>query len=140
VTQRQKLGLLTTVNSLDTNIVLRFLLNDNPNQANLATKLITNEICYITDVVLVEVTFVLEKVFELSRADVHELILSFLGFSSIVYNTLFINQVFALYKEQSKLSVVDCYVTCEAQSYQNELFTFDKALAKHGGVHIEELQ
>src|SRR5438046_2158128 len=98
--------------SLDANVILRFLLGDVTDQTDKATKIIEDHKVYVTDVVLVEVIYVLEKVYKLSRKDICELVIDFLGFSNVVHNPRFLLHAIALYKDHPKLSVVDCYA-CE---------------------------
>ena len=138
--RQQKLGSPATMISLDTNIVLRFLIGDVPDQTDKATKLIETQKVYVTDVILIEVTYVLEKVYELSRKDICDLVLGFLNFSNVVHNPKFLLDVIALYKDHPALSIVDCYACEEAKSYNNELRTFDKRLANQGGSHVRILK
>ncbi len=60
---------------LDTNIIIRYITQDDPKQAKKATKLIENELSpavpgYITLVTLVEVTWVLESCYGQGKTDV----------------------------------------------------------------------
>lgn len=125
--------------SLDTNVVLRFLLDDVPDQTKKATDVITKNKVYVTDVVAVEVIYVLEKVIELSRKDITKLVTDFLGFSSVVHNPYFLLNAIRLYELHPSLSIVDCYASAEAEAYNNKLATFDKRLASQGGKHINGL-
>jgi predicted nucleic-acid-binding protein len=126
------------VTSLDTNIVLRFLLDDVPEQTSRAKEIIINSPCYVTDVVVTEVVFVLERVVGMKRQDIARLIRKFLDLSTMVYNYYFLSQVIELYQAKPTLSFVDCYAAIEAKVYRNSLLTFDKQLAKHGGIHVKE--
>jgi predicted nucleic-acid-binding protein len=85
--------------SLDANVILRFLLDDVPDQTDEATKLIETSKVYVTDVILVEVVYVLKKVYELSRKAICDLLLEFLSFSNVVHNPRFLLDSIALYKE-----------------------------------------
>lgn len=125
--------------SLDTNVVLRFLLDDVPEQSKKAATAIENNQVYVTDVVATEVIFVLEKIFKLARKDIIELFNDFLGLNNLVYNQFFLTQTIDLYAKRPTLSIIDCYAAMEARVYNNTLATFDKALAKHGGTHVKEL-
>lgn len=136
----QRHGFLDTMISLDTNIVLRFLLDDVPEQSKKATNLIESDtVLYVTDVIVIEVIYVLEKVFEVSRSDIRELVLGFLGFSNVVHNPRFLIGAIELYAEHTSLSIVDCYACEEAKSYSNELITLDKRLIARGGPHVKAL-
>jgi predicted nucleic acid-binding protein len=125
--------------SLDTNVVLRFLLNDVPEQTKKATDVITSNKVYVTDVVVIEVIYVLEKVIQLSRKDIVELTTSFLGFASVVHNPLFLVGAIILYGKHPSLSIVDCYAAAEAREYGNKLVTFDRRLVSQGGEHVASL-
>lgn len=125
--------------SLDTNVVLRFLLNDVPEQTDKAAKVIVSDKVYVTDVVTVETIYVLEKVIELSRQDIVKLVTDFLGFANVVHNPYFLLDAIDLYKQHSALSIVDCYATAEAKAYNNKLVTFDKRLVTQGGNHVSGL-
>jgi predicted nucleic-acid-binding protein len=125
--------------SLDTNVVLRFLLDDIPEQTKIATDIIESNRVYVTDVVVVESIYVMEKVMRLTRQDITMLVTNFLGFSNVVHNPYFLEDVIQFYEHNSMLSIVDCYAAAEAKAYENELVTFDKALAKHGGKQVRNL-
>jgi predicted nucleic-acid-binding protein len=133
------LGLPGTMTSLDTNVVLRFLLDDVPEQTKKATKAIEQDKVYVTDVIVIEVIYVLEKVMLLSRQDITRLVTQFLGFANVVHNQHFLMDAIQLYEHHSSLSVVDCYAAAEAKTYNNQLVTFDKRLVSQGGEHITSL-
>ncbi len=124
--------------SLDTNVVLRFLLDDIPEQSAKAAKLISENQVYVTDVVIAETIVVLEKIYKLSHNDIVELLTDFLGLNNLVYNQFFLTNAIDLYKERPNLSFVDCYSATEAKMYNNSLVSFDKQLVKHGGDHVKE--
>ena len=125
--------------SLDTNVVLRFLLGDVVDQTKKATELIENNTVYVTDVIVVEIIYVLEKVYELSRKDICELVNDFLNFNNVVHNPRFLLKTIVLYENHPALSIVDCYACEEAKDYGNELITLDKRLINQGGVHVKTL-
>lgn len=125
--------------SLDTNVVLRFLLDDVPEQTAAATKTIEQNKVYVTDVAVVELVYVLEKVILLSRQDVSTLMMGFLGFANVVHNPYFLLDTIKMYENHPSLSIVDCYGSAEASAYGNKLVTFDKRLASQGGKHVNGL-
>lgn len=126
------------MNSLDTNVVLRYLLNDIPEQTVKSKKVITGSVSYLTDVVLTETVFVLERVVGMNRTDIVKLIKTFLSLPDLVYNDYFLDEVIDLYGKKPTLSIVDCYAAIEAKVYKNTLVTFDKELVKLGGIHVRE--
>ena len=125
------------MNSLDTNIIIRYFLNDIPEQTIGVEKFISESACYVTDVVVTEAVFVLERVIGLSRSDITKLFRAFLGLPNIVYNNYFLDQVIDLYAIHKKLSFVDCYASAEAKAYSNKLLSFDKDLVRLGGPHVK---
>ncbi len=127
------------MNSLDTNVVLRYLLNDIPEQSIKSKNVITGSASYITDVVAAEIVFVLDRVIGMERSDIVKLVKSFLSLPNIVYNDYLLDQSLDLYGANKTLSIVDCYATTEANVYGNSLVTFDKELVRHGGSHLREL-
>lgn len=124
--------------SLDTNVVLRYFLDDIPEQSTKSKVAIAGSAVYVTDVVLTEVIFVLEKVIEMERSDIVRLVKTFLSLPNLIYNDYFLDQTIDLYGAQKSLSFVDCYAATEAKMYNNSLITFDKQLVKHGGNHVKE--
>ena len=101
------------MNSLDTNIILRFLLRDIPDQAAKAIYTLTHARCYVTDVVITEVVYVLEKVYEAPRKEVALVLNSFLSFPNLVCNSDLLAEMIDLYQKQPSLSVIDCYAAVE---------------------------
>ncbi|HEY4964463.1 MAG TPA: PIN domain-containing protein [Candidatus Saccharimonadales bacterium] len=127
------------MNSLDTNVVLRYLLNDIPEQSAKSKAVITGSTSYITDVVAVEIVFVLERVIGMNRSDIVKLVKSFLSLPNLIYNDYFLDQSIDLYGANSSLSIVDSYAATEAKVYGNTLITFDKELVNRGGNHVKTL-
>ncbi len=125
--------------SLDTNVVLRFLLDDVPEQTQKAKNAISKNKVYVTDVVVVEIIYVLERVMLLPRKDIAKLVTAFLGFSNVVHNPHFLVESIELYERYPSLSIVDCYAAEEAKAYKNKLVTFDKRLSTQGGKHVTTL-
>lgn len=124
--------------SLDTNVILRFLLRDLPDQSAKATAAVTTSKCYVTDVVVTETAFVLEKVYEAPRNDIAVSLKSFLLFPNLICNADLLTDVIDLYQKRQSLSIVDCYAAVEANVSGNQLITFDRKLLKHGGLHVIE--
>lgn len=69
----------------DTNILVRYLVKDDPGQAVLATNFLANNQCFVLKSVLLELVWVLSSSagYNLSRETVHERVLHVLGLSSI---------------------------------------------------------
>lgn len=118
--------------SLDTNILLRLLLNDIPQQSSAVEKLLTSGKTYeIADAALFEIVYVLEKVYKIQREQVAKSILVIVRNNQFNCNRKLFELTMPLYIQESKLSIIDCALVHYA-TLQNAtpLFTFDKALAQ----------
>ena len=123
--------------SLDTNILVRLVVGDVPEHVAAASVLLKRERCYVTDVVVTEAVFTLERIYGLQRpATTAGLLYIFKSFH-VSYNGALIDDVFELYRKRSSLSFVDCYAALEAQTRGRRLATFDKKLAKVSSNVIE---
>jgi len=126
------------MNSLDANVILRFLLWDVPEQSRRAERLIAYSPCYVTDVIFTEVVFVLERVVGMERADIGRMLGKFLTLPSVLSNDEVLLRALDLYLKRSSLSFADCYSTVEASENGADLVTFDRDLIKQGGSHVKQ--
>ncbi len=119
---------------LDTNTLLRFLLNDIPEQAKKVEE--TLELSengkikiIIPQIVIFEIVYALIKQYQFKNEEVAE------GLRKIIINKFLQVQdkdIFeeALKKYSGKLSLADCFIYFFAKKMEAELFTFDKNLQK----------
>ena len=114
------------------------MLRDLPDQAVKAVAAVTKSQCYVTDVVVTETAFVLEKVYEAPRSEIAFSLRSLLSFPNLVCNFNLLTDVIDLYEKRGSLSIIDCYAAIEAGASGNQLVTFDKKLLKYGGIHVIE--
>ena len=127
------------VESLDTNIVLRLLLQDNLDHFDRALKLMERpDVTYvISDVVMLEVVFVLTNM-HISRQDIVGALTRIMMRPNVKANRHIFTDVFFIYLDHPKLSFADCYLAVEAALNGAEpLWTFDRKLA--GQVEVAKL-
>ena len=117
--------------SLDTNCLLRWLLDDIPEQSALVTTLVNSgESFTVADVALIETVFVLEKIKKISRETIKKAIMAIIENDSILCNCELFIEILPIYAKQPKLSFVDCYLEALARKTGNSpLLTFDQKLA-----------
>jgi len=127
-----------SVASLDTNVVLRLLLNDVPEHAKAAANFVGRSSCYITDVVVAECVFVLEKAYKFDRRVITESLMNLFDLNTLAFNEAVITNAFELYLSSRALSFADCYSVAEAALRENELLTFDKAILKKCGPTVRQ--
>lgn len=124
------------MNSLDANVILRYLLRDIPEQAAKSQQIITTSVCYVSDVIITEVAFVLERRIGLSREQVAALLGKFVELPTIVCNESLLIYTIELFAKQRQLSFPDCYAAVESRGNSDVLLTFDSNLIKFGGEHV----
>ena len=118
--------------SLDTNIVLRLILKDIPDQYEQALELLHRPgVEYnVSDLAITEVVYVLQSQGK-TRTQIIKALWGFLKPMNINANFNLFNQVFPMYLNHPKLSFNDCCLSVYATLNQAEpLWTFDHALAK----------
>lgn len=110
---------------IDANVIIRFLLNDIPEQADIASNVIYSGAC-TNEAILAEVVYVLVGVYKIERSQVSSLILLLLELVQVenldvVTNSL---KLFAEYK----LDFVDCLIISYHNILKVDVFSFDKKL------------
>lgn len=120
--------------SLDTNLVVHFLLGDIPGQCKRVAELLQSprKSFYFTNMALSETIYVLEKYYQLPRQEIVELLNIFFARYDIVvmYDRALVDLAFPHYLTHPKLSWIDCALAAEAEIHHHEpLWTFDKKLA-----------
>ncbi len=129
-----------TEESLDTNIILRIVLQDIPEQCDKIIDLFMRQnISYhVADLAITETVYVLQKSYGWTREGIVEALQSMLDVACFKYNRELFDRVFPLYLEQPKLSFNDCCLAAYASLNEAEpLWTFDHELAKESGTAKE---
>lgn len=122
--------------SLDANVILRFLLNDVPTQTAKAKILLSKPAIYVSDVVVSEVAFVLEKAMRFDRVYVGLLLKTLIALPNLTHNIRVLPDAITLFETKKSLSFVDCYAAIEAKIFGVKLYTFDRKLLTQGGAHV----
>ena len=110
---------------LDTNAILRYLLNDIPDQKEQADQAIING-CMTTAEVIAEVVYVMNRVYKASREDIswfiHQLLIDVR-----VENVKALRYALGVYN-QTNLDFVDCLMIAYHKVLGIDVFSFDKKL------------
>ena len=117
--------------SLDTNCLLRWLLDDIPEQTEMITNIVnSSKNISVADAALIETVFVLEKVKKISRGTIEKAVKAIIENDSILCNRELFIEILPFYSKYTKLSFVDCYLEVFARRTRADpLLTFDKKLA-----------
>ena len=111
---------------IDTNVILRYLLNDIEEQADKAANVIENGAFTLPEIIA-EVVYVLYRLYSVPREKMHEIVSPILNEVSID-NYDVIEEALSVYSK-SKFDFVDCIVLARNEILRENVFTFDKKLA-----------
>ena len=126
--------------SLDTNLLLRLVLNDIPEQATLVKKLLAKRARFeVADLAITEMAFVLERVYKMERRMVVEFLSVIIRHPQFICNKNLFERILPLYLSEPTLSINDCALLEYARLNKAvPLYTFDKKLvAKSSGDAIQ---
>lgn len=119
------------MNLLDTNVVIRFLTNDDPKLADQADTLLNQSApntIELTAVVFIEIAFVLISNYQMSKQKLVEVLTLLLELKSISCERILLRETLAVFEEYS-ISIVDSYLLAKIRLGKNEsVITFDKRL------------
>jgi predicted nucleic-acid-binding protein len=111
---------------IDTNYIIRYLVNDDIEMADIAEEMIMTKHLFIANEILAEVVYVLMGVYGISKEEISEQLTELINFKNIsTSNNKVINKALEIFKTKN-LDFVDCLLC--AYSQQDEIVTFDKKL------------
>ncbi|MEA2564191.1 MAG: hypothetical protein QOH06_5695 [Acidobacteriota bacterium] len=125
--------------ALDTNILIRLLTKDDPDQTALAEELLqkaadAEESCFISDPVLCEVEWLLESSYRAKRRDVLAAMQELLGGDLFVFEDREVLRQAIVKYQESKADFSDCLIGAKARSRgARATYTFERALAREPG-------
>ena len=111
---------------LDANAIIRFLLNDIPEQADKTANVIYDG-AFTKEIVIAEVVYVLSGVYNYSRTEISNELLKLLELVSIEKENV-VRESLNLFKETS-LDFVDCILISYNKIENIEIFSFDSIIA-----------
>lgn len=125
---------------VDTNILIRHLTGDPPDQAARATRFLEQaEALLLPDLIFAEVAYVLESFYEVPRGQVADTLRAVLAFPTIhVIDTDLLQRAVEVY-EQHRLDFADAYLVASAErTGVGVVASFDRAIERVGTVRREE--
>ncbi len=116
--------------SFDTNLLLRLVLNDIPEQTKSVKKLLAKKSRFeVADLALTEMAFVLERVYKMERRMVVEFLSVIIRHPQFICNKNLFERVLPLYISEPTLSINDCALLWYARlNNATPLYSFDKKL------------
>lgn len=120
------------IGSLDTNALLRLLINDIPPQHEAVKALLVKASgqLAVADTAIIELVFVLERYYGFSRQQAKEAVIGLMQLKEINCNRTLFEKALPIYLSHPALSFEDCCLSAYATLNEAEpLWTFDKKLA-----------
>ena len=117
---------------LDTNLIVHFLLNDPPQQADVVEKLLkkSQEVLILPNIVVAEIIYVLHSNYKFSKEEIIEKVYDFIQTSTIICNRELIFNSLINYLNHN-ISFVDAYLAAYTQLEKLEgIYSFDEGLDK----------
>ncbi|UYP67596.1 type II toxin-antitoxin system VapC family toxin [Thalassobacter stenotrophicus] len=127
--------------ALDTNVLVRFLVQDDPEQAELATRVIeqlTDDARgFVSREVLIELVWVLERAYKLSRAEIAVALDGLLSATELdIEGSDEVAPALELYRNDG-FGFADLMIAAAARrAGATEMVTFDRQAARLPGVHL----
>ena len=113
---------------VDANIIIRYLLNDHEELSEKATVIIENNEVLLPNVVIAEIVYVLEKVYEVKNEEISDILLELFKYTNIVVNDIeVLEEAFILFGKR-RLDFVDTLLYAYNKVKGYEVYTFDKKL------------
>jgi predicted nucleic acid-binding protein len=117
---------------VDTNVLIRHLTGDPPDQAAQATRLLAHaDLLLLPDLIVAEVVYVLESFYEVPRPRVAELVRAIVAFPAIgVADEPVLLRALEVY-EVHRLDFADAYLVAQAESSGvGAVVSFDKSIER----------
>jgi len=126
---------------IDANIVLRFLTNDIPKQADRCTGLLKRiesglEEAWLPDLVLADIVWTLEKFYKQPKQRIQELLIPILELKGLRHNNKKISKLaFQLYVEKN-IDWTDAFVAAQMITQKKcEIYSYDSDFDKVDGIN-----
>ena len=126
-------------NLLDTNLIIRFLLNDDPKKADAVGKLLRGkkERNVLPEVVMAEIIWVLSSYYQQTKPFIIDKMRALIHVESVECNQSLLDASLT-YWERHNISFIDSYLLSKAQKEDLILYTYDRKLTKISGVESRE--
>lgn len=126
-------------NLLDTNLIIRFLVNDDLQKVSRVEKLLidTNNTNVLLDTIVAEIIWVLSSYYSLKKTEVIEKIRALIHVDNIECNAVLINKALSLW-EENNISYVDSYLAAVASLGNLILLSYDDKLKAISEITVKE--
>lgn len=126
-------------NLLDTNLIIRFLVNDDVQKVKKTENLLLdkNNTNILLDTIVAEIIWVLSSYYSLKKSEVIEKIRALIHVDTIECNAVLLNKALTFWAENN-ISYIDSYLVAVAYLGNITLFSYDYKLKSIGSVTVKE--
>lgn len=118
---------------IDTNVLIRYFINDDPVQHELARRLIDGNDIFVSNIVLVESFWVLKRLYMLDKEQIESIFFSFLQMSNIEFeNDVVFSRALTSYQELN-CDFGDAIIAAVHHGHHIDTASFDKSAMKKLG-------
>jgi predicted nucleic-acid-binding protein len=125
--------MVVSAGSLDTNVLLRLLLNDIADQHRAVVALLKDpaDLFVVADTAIIELAFVLERHYGFDRSVIAEAVAGLMALTQIQCNRALFEKALPIFVNHKSLSFEDCCLAVYAELHDAmPLWTFDRKLAR----------
>lgn len=126
-------------NLIDTNLIIRFLVNDDPRKVRRVEKLLKDKSNknILLDTVIAEIIWVLSSYYSLNKKEVIEKIIALIHVETVECNSFLLSRALMLW-EENNISYIDAYLTAVAELGNITLYSYDKKLTVIKTISVKE--
>ena len=126
-------------NLIDTNLIIRFLVNDDPKKVLKVEKLLKDKSSknILLDTVVAEIVWVLNSYYGLDKLGIIEKLRALIHVESIECNAFLINRALTLW-EENNISYIDSYLASVAELGNIPLYSYDQKFNSITTIKIRE--
>jgi len=136
---RMQLSLNMSKNLIDTNIIIRFLVNGDPEKVLNIEKLLQNKNNknILLDTIVAETIWVLSSYYSLPKSSIIEKINALIHVDTIECNAFLLNRALSIWEEYN-ISYIDAYLSAIAELGNMTLYSYDQKLQKLSSIEVRE--
>ena len=126
-------------NLIDTNLIIRFLVNDDPQKVNRVEKLLKDKSNknILLDTVIAEIIWVLGSYYSLSKKEVVEKIAALIHAETVECNSFLLSRALTLW-EENNISYIDAYLSAVAELGNITIYSYDRRLTSIDTITVKE--
>ncbi len=126
-------------NLLDTNLIIRFLVNDDSEKVSKVEKLLKdkNNANILLDTIVAEIIWVLSSYYSLKKTEVIEKIRALIHVNTVECNAVLIYKALSLW-ETNNISYIDSYLAAVASLGNISVLSYDEKLKNVNEITVKE--